>query len=67
MTSTSIGIATYVGCATATLCVAAFRKFLFVRDLAALFDTRQYSLIHFERLFENPLTAQFVHRPAGAI
>jgi iron(III) transport system permease protein len=41
---------------TATLCIAAFRKFLFVRDLTALFDTRQYSLIHFERLFENPLT-----------
>ena len=41
---------------TLGLVVAAFRKFLFVRDIASLFDMRQYSLLHFERLFANPLT-----------
>ena len=40
---------------TLALIVAAFRKFLFIRDVASLFDMRQYSLIHFERLFDNPL------------
>jgi iron(III) transport system permease protein len=38
------------------LIVAAFRKFLFVRDLTSLVDPKQYSLLHFERLFANPLT-----------
>ena len=38
------------------LIVAAFRKFMFIRDLASLFDMKQYSLMHFQRLFENPLT-----------
>lgn len=38
------------------LIVAGFRKFLFVRDLASLVDMKQYSLIHFERLFANPQT-----------
>ena len=38
------------------LTVAGFRKFLFVRDLASLVDMKQYSLIHFERLFANPQT-----------
>ena len=38
------------------LIVAAFRKFLFVRDLASLIDMKQYSLLHFERLFANPAT-----------
>ncbi|MBC7799478.1 MAG: iron ABC transporter permease, partial [Gemmatimonadaceae bacterium] len=41
---------------TLGLIVAAFRKFLFVRDIASLFDAKQYSLLHFERLFANPLT-----------
>ena len=41
---------------TLGLIVAGFRKFLFVRDLASLFDPKQYSLLHFERLFANPLT-----------
>lgn len=40
------------------LVVAAFRKFLFVRDLASLFDLKQYSLIHFDRLLSNPQTTQ---------
>lgn len=39
------------------LIVAAFRKFLFVRDIPSLFDLNQYSLIHFDRLFSNPQTA----------
>lgn len=38
------------------LIVAAFRKFLFIRDIASLADPKQYSLLHFERLFANPLT-----------
>jgi iron(III) transport system permease protein len=38
------------------LIVAAFRKFLFVRDVASLFDLSQYSLIHFDRLLSNPQT-----------
>jgi iron(III) transport system permease protein len=40
---------------TLALIVAAFRKYMFIRDLASLFDLRQYALIHFERLFANPL------------
>ncbi len=38
------------------LIVAAFRKFLFFRDIASLFDSRQYGMQHFEHLFANPLT-----------
>ncbi len=38
------------------LVVAAFRKFLFIRDAASLFDMRQYSLMHFHSIFDNPLT-----------
>jgi iron(III) transport system permease protein len=41
---------------TLALMVAAFRKFLFIRDLPSLFDGRQYGLQHFDRLFANPLT-----------
>jgi iron(III) transport system permease protein len=41
---------------TMALIVAAFRKFLFIRDIPSLFDMKQYSLIHFERLFDNTLT-----------
>jgi iron(III) transport system permease protein len=40
---------------TLALIVAAFRKFLFVRDIAGLFDMRQYAMVHFDRLFANPL------------
>src|SRR5260370_1180105 len=40
----------------AALIVAAFRKFMFIRDAASLFDMRQYSLMHFNSIFENPLT-----------
>jgi len=38
------------------LLVASFRRFLFIHSLAALFDARAYSLVNFQRLFENPLT-----------
>ena len=45
---------------TLALLIAAFRKFLFIRDIPALFDAKQYSLIHFERLFSNPLAMRSV-------
>jgi iron(III) transport system permease protein len=45
---------------TMALMVAAFRRFLFIRDLASLFDARQYSLVHFERLFANPLALRSI-------
>jgi iron(III) transport system permease protein len=48
-------IAIVVVLPTLALVVAAFRKFLFVRDVAGLFDMRQYGLTHFARLFANPL------------
>ena len=41
---------------TIALLIAAFRKFLSIRNLPALFDTKQYSWLHFERLFSNPAT-----------
>ena len=46
---------------TLALIVAAFRKFLFIRTFASLFDDRQYSLIHFERLFANPLALRSIY------
>ena len=42
------------------LVVAAFRKFLFIRSVASLFDMRQYGLMHFERLFANPLALRSI-------
>jgi iron(III) transport system permease protein len=42
------------------LIVAAFRKFLFIRDVPSLFDMRQYGLLHFERLFANPLALRSI-------
>jgi iron(III) transport system permease protein len=45
---------------TLSLIVAAFRKFLFIRDVKSLFDMRAYSLIHFERLFDNPLAMRSI-------
>jgi iron(III) transport system permease protein len=38
------------------LVVAAFRRFLFVRDIPSLFDTKQYGWQHFIKMFDNPLT-----------
>jgi len=41
---------------TLALVIAAFRKFLFIKDFDALFDMRQYSWVHFNAVFDNPLT-----------
>ena len=43
------------------LIVAAFRRFMFIRDAASLFDARQYSLIHFNSIFDNPLTLRSIY------
>src|SRR5246500_431346 len=43
------------------LIVAAFRKFMFIRDAASLFDMKQYSLIHFINIFDNPLTLNSIY------
>jgi iron(III) transport system permease protein len=45
----------------AALIVAAFRKFMFIRDAASLFDMRQYSLMHFDSIFDNPLTLRSIY------
>ena len=45
---------------TLALIVAAFRKFMFIRDVASLFELRQYSLTHFESIFDNPLTTNSI-------
>ena len=44
----------------AALMVVAFRKFMFVPDLASLLDFKQYSLVHFDALFRNPLTLRSI-------
>ncbi len=41
---------------TLALVIAAFRKFLFFKDFGALFDMSQYSWMHFNAVFDNPLT-----------
>src|SRR5437016_11087010 len=46
---------------TLALIVAAFRKFMFIRDVASLFDLRQYSLMHFYSIFDNPLTLRSIY------
>jgi iron(III) transport system permease protein len=46
---------------TLALIVAAFRKFMFIRDVASLFDMRQYSLTHFYSIFDNPLTLRSIY------
>ena len=43
------------------LIVAAFRKFMFIRDAASLFDMPQYSLMHFYSIFDNPLTLNSIY------
>src|ERR1700754_3119725 len=43
------------------LIVAAFRKFMFIRDVSALFDMRAYSLMHFNSIFDNPLTMRSIY------
>lgn len=41
---------------TLALIIAAFRKFLFIKDFEALFDAKAYSWVHFNSVFDNPLT-----------
>src|ERR1700709_433819 len=43
------------------LIVAAFRKFMFIRDAASLFDMRQYSVMHVNAIFDNPLTLNSIY------
>ena len=43
------------------LIVAAFRKFMFIRDAASLVDLRQYSMAHFDSIFDNPLTLRSIY------
>jgi iron(III) transport system permease protein len=38
------------------LFIAAFRKFLFIRDIPSLFDAKQYGWQHFIKMLDNPLT-----------
>ena len=45
---------------TLALIVAAFRRFLFIPDAASLFDPRHYSLVHFESVFDNPITMRSI-------
>ncbi len=45
---------------TLALVVAAFRKFMFIRDAASLFDLKQYSLVHFDSVLDNPLTLRSI-------
>jgi len=45
---------------TLALLIAATRKFLFIRDLPSLFDMKQYSLVHFEKLFANTATIESI-------
>jgi iron(III) transport system permease protein len=47
------------------LVVAAFRKFMFIRDAASLFDLRQYSMVHFDSIFDNPLTLRSMVNSVG--
>jgi iron(III) transport system permease protein len=42
------------------LIVAAFRKFLFIRDVASLFDLSQYDLRHFDSVLHNPYTMRSI-------
>ncbi len=42
------------------LLVASFRKFLFIRNAASLFDPKQYGWQHFDRLFDNPATMRSI-------
>ncbi|HEY1362697.1 MAG TPA: iron ABC transporter permease [Xanthobacteraceae bacterium] len=42
------------------LIIAAFRRFLFIPTAASLFDLRQYSLVHFYSIFDNPLTLRSI-------
>jgi iron(III) transport system permease protein len=43
------------------LVVAAFRKFMFIRDFSSLIDLRQYSMMHFDSVFDNSLTVRSIY------
>jgi len=43
------------------LLIASTRRFLFIRDFQALINLQQYSLIHYEKLFDNPLTLRSIY------
>jgi iron(III) transport system permease protein len=45
---------------TLALILASFRKFLFIRNVAALFDLKAYGSVHYDRLFANPLVLRSV-------
>jgi iron(III) transport system permease protein len=45
---------------TLALVIAAFRKFMFIKDFDALFDMKAYGLSHFDQVFDNPLTLQSI-------
>src|SRR5262249_2728954 len=45
---------------TLALIVAAFRRFLFIPNVGSLFDMRHYSLVHFDAVFDNPLTMRSI-------
>jgi iron(III) transport system permease protein len=45
---------------TLALIVAAFRRFLFIPTAASLFEMKNYSLIHFYSIFDNPLTMRSI-------
>src|SRR5262249_58215048 len=45
---------------TLALIVAAFRRFLFIPNAASLFEMRHYSLVHFDSVFDNPLTMKSI-------
>jgi iron(III) transport system permease protein len=45
---------------TLALIIAAFRRFLFIPNVASLFEARHYSLIHFQSIFDNPLTMRSI-------
>ena len=56
----SLYLAVVVILPTLALVIAAFRKFLFIKDFDALFDMRQYSWVHFNAVFDNPLTMKSI-------
>ena len=41
---------------TIALLIAAFRKFMFIRDIPGIFEAKQYGWQHFTKMFDNPLT-----------
>lgn len=43
------------------LFIAAFRRFLFIRDIPSLFDAKQYGWQHFIKMFDNPLTVTSIY------